>query len=68
MVLKKECCEKCWSGSCGGIMFSTEMDEKQWEEGLVFCPSQYREKGERDVIKTTDKPPSKCPYYLENIL
>jgi len=48
-----------------------EFDELQlrWEEeGYIICPFAYLGKGEKSERKITDQPPSKCPYYLENIL
>jgi len=63
-MLKKEICKKCrkrlrirWDG----------YDEKYWKEGVIYCPLKYIE-DECVDRKTTDKPPIKCPYYLENLL
>jgi len=65
-MLKKELCKKCkkkfditvWDG----------VDEMWWKEGVIWCPDKYVEKGEGNPRSITNKPPIRCPYYLENIL
>jgi len=64
-MFKKECCKKCWNST---DFAWTESDEKYWKEGYIYCPPKYREKEEKWIRSITDQPPSKCPYYLENIL
>jgi len=65
-MLNKECCKKClkkyWEDGFGW----TEYDEMEWEKrGNVLCPEEYREERHRNI---NNKPPIKCPYYLENII
>jgi len=65
-MLKKKLCKKCMKRLDIGWI---EDDEIWWEEqGIVYCPMIYL--GEKEIIyrDITDKPPSKCPYFLENIL
>jgi len=63
-MLKIECCIKCWNLTDEW----DESDEERWERGLVWCPCNYVKKGEKIIRSITEQPPSKCPYYLENIL
>jgi len=64
-MLKKKLCKKCISKIFSGW---TEWDEDWWKDGEVLCPSKYVEKKEINIRETTEKPPLKCPYYLENLL
>jgi len=76
-MLKKEICKKCWEKSDivkweikTGVFTEvwTEKQEKAWDiEGIADCPTEYLGKGDNDR-KITDQPPTKCPYYLENII
>jgi len=65
-MLKKELCMKCWESIYPGW---TELNERIWkEDGILICPLKYIEQGEFNIRKIKDRPPIKCPYYLENIL
>jgi len=59
-MLKKECCMDCWNKKYEWNKY----DEKAWKKGYVYC---LYELGTRS-IRGREQPPSKCPYYLENIL
>jgi len=65
-MLNKECCKKCHQNEyLGGWM---KFDEQRWEiEGEVCCPLECPKKGESN-IRITDKPPNKCPFYLEHVI
>jgi len=66
-MLRKELCIKCHQN-----IFTSgwhKSDEKYWKEiGHVFCPSIYLGREEFNIRKITDKPPSKCPFFLEHII
>jgi len=70
-MLKKELCKQCWN-TCIHETFRfdgwTKVDERIWKEGAVCCPSDYLREGEKSGRKTTDKPPLKCPYILEQVI
>jgi len=76
-MLIKELCKKCWNTyaesidneDSRGILRWDGYNESHWKVGEIYCPSIYLGKGEfniRDITK--DKPPSKCPFYLEYAL
>jgi len=78
-MLKQELCKKCRNifadsfGKHRNVVRWADMDERYWKEGIVFCPTNYLEKGEMiegatTGRKTTELPPNKCPYYLENLI
>jgi len=49
--------------------WSNKYAEKYWEEdGSVYCPFPYRERRFKWYRLTTEPPPPKCPFYLEQIL
>jgi len=64
-MLNKELCIKCWEEYGGGWI---GIDERRWKQECVVCPSIYLEKAKIIYRKITNKPPTKCPYYLENII
>jgi len=66
-MLNKELCIKCYNSTNDEW---NAMDEELWDEkGRVYCPVEYREKEEEKAYyKTKGKPPSKCPYLIEQIL
>jgi len=71
MPLIKKLCIKCWNKRhiVGGNMWKWEEgDELRWKDGEIFCPSEYLGEEEGWIRKTTDKPPIKCPYYLEHTI
>jgi len=73
-MLKKECCKKCWNIVGREIYRWEEVigwdneDEKKWKNGYVSCPVFYREKREMIERKITEPPPTKCPFYLEQVI
>jgi len=68
-MLKKECCKQC-RNNISKIWGWTDYDELRWKEGIIECPfAKYKYGGKYWAwIKIKDKPPEKCPYYLENII
>jgi len=80
LMLNKKYCQKCWtivadSYNANMKFYNDEMvigwsenDEKDWEKGIVYCPVDYRNEGEKPYTKIIEKPPDKCPFILENIL
>jgi len=64
-MLKKECCKRCWNSTDYGW---DESDEGWWKEGVICCPYKYIGKGEPLWISIIEKPPSKCPFFLEHVL
>jgi len=73
-MLKKECCKKCRNNYAEEEYYEypgmewTELREKQWKEGIIYCPVVYLEIDEWKARKITEQPPDRCPYYMENIL
>jgi len=67
LMLREELCKKCHRIEYhnGGIIYNEEVLE---DRKYVYCPSKYTEKGEQSLRKITGKPPSKCPFFLENII
>jgi len=66
-MLKKELCKKCKNSTDFGWVVMN--DGSWWErEGEMWCPYKYIEKGESNPRKITDKPPSRCPFYLEHVI
>jgi len=63
-MLKKKLCKKCWNKQLVRWRIENEIG---WKEGDVYCPGTYIDPG-KWLRKTTDKPPSKCPFYLEHII
>jgi len=67
-MLNKELCKKCWNKTRFGW---TEYNEKYWAKGDVECPFKYDDMDgivEWGWIKITGKPPSNCPYLIEQLL
>jgi len=67
-MLKKKFCKKCWKKSwhppLPGIH---EYNEHGWEEqGEICCPSRHVTKDESMFRDISDKPPKKCPFFLEH--
>jgi len=64
-MLKKEYCKKCWENEDGW----TEHDEKEWNNGVVWCPFQHKKKYyDWEKIKITEEPPNRCPFLLEHVI
>jgi len=66
-MLKKKLCIDCWNRIPEGSNW-IGYDETNWEEGRIVCPLKFVEIGEKMDRKITEPPPSKCPYFLENVL
>jgi len=78
-MLNKELCKECWkkyiqeillvgiSGNLPSVWNGFEQIKLD-ARNEVRCPVIYIKKEESLVRKRTDKPPSKCPFYLEHIV
>jgi len=74
-MLNKKCCKKCRNNYAeeedykyDGMEWN-ESDERRWKNGYVYCPDEIVDDIKEEISrKTKDKPPSKCPYYLENVI
>jgi len=64
-MLKKKFCKECRER----FELWNKYDDIWWKKDReICCPSIYIGKGEDRFRKITEQPPTKCPYYLENIL
>jgi len=76
-MLNKELCIKCHN-TYAKVSFDDDfrkrvwkwnsVDELRWQEGEVYCPKEYVEKGEIWYRKITEQPPINCPFILEQTI
>jgi len=67
-MLKKEFCQRCING-CARYKYGwVDSDERNWKEGIIWCPYEYIKEGENAIRDKTKQPPKDCPYFLEHVI
>jgi len=73
-MLSKKVCQRCYR-TTGFIHFKkyrnwTEMDEKHWKQGHLFCVLALRKEFEatKANLSIENDPPLYCPFHLEHMM